>query len=69
MTDRERAIQYIGIFVGAGDRWEFFIPVDGERTDRGVRLDSVEIGPVPGRPGVWFLDDGTTTRNYSEAVA
>jgi hypothetical protein len=68
MTDRERAVQYIGIFIGLGDDWEYCAPVDGERTPDGLRLGSVEIGPDENRPGVWWLDDGTTRRHYQKAV-
>lgn len=36
------------------DRWESYIPVDGERTPTGV-----------GQPGVWWLDDGVNpVRRY-----
>lgn len=53
MTDIERAEQYIRIFMKAGARWEFYVPVDGERTKDGVRIGSVEVGPAEN--GRWFL--------------
>ena len=58
MTSLERAERYIAIFIGAGDRWENYIPVDGKRTPAGVRLYEIEIGPDTEQPGVWWLDDG-----------
>jgi hypothetical protein len=59
VSDRERALQYIGIFAGSPDNWEFYIPVDGERTRRGVKLGSVHFGPAPYYgENVWFVDDG-----------
>lgn len=57
MTSLERAKQYLGIFIGAGDRWEFNVPVDATRTRRGIRLDGIELFPDTEQPGVWWLDD------------
>lgn len=68
MTDVERAKQYIAIFLNAGDRWEFYIPVDGRRTPRGVRIGTVEVWPHPDQPGVWRLDDGRDVHSYRTAV-
>lgn len=63
MTDRERAIDYIAIFVKAGACWEFYAPLDAERTATGLRFGSVEIEPDRSEPGVWLLkDDGKVTR-------
>ena len=67
VTDRERAKQYIAIFIGAGDRWEFYIPVDADRTPTGIRLGTVEIGPDPDELGAWFLNDGETVKRYRKA--
>lgn len=69
MTDVERAKQYIGIFLNAGDRgWEYYAPVDGVRTPRGIRIGTVEVWPHPDQPGVWRLDDGHDVRSYRAAV-
>lgn len=57
MTSLERAKEYVGIFIGAGDRWEFNVPVDAKRTKRGIRLDGIDLFPDT-EPGVWWLDDG-----------
>ncbi len=67
MTDRERAIDYIAIFVGAGDRWRFFAPLDADATETGIRLGSVEIEPDPDEPGVWLLKDGDKVTRYRKA--
>lgn len=64
MTDRERAKNYIAIFIGAGDRWEFYIPVDADRTPDGIRLGTVEIGPDPDEHGAWLLRDGARITRY-----
>lgn len=64
MTSLERAVDWVGIFISAGDRWEFYIPVDGERTPSGIRIDGIEIGPDTEQPGVWWLDDGVRVRRY-----
>lgn len=65
MTSLERAVDWVGIFISAGDRWEFYVPVDGERTKRGIRIDGIEIGPDTEQPGVWRLDDGVNpVRRY-----
>jgi hypothetical protein len=58
VSELERAEQYIAIFVGLGDQWPSCAPVDGTRTKRGIRIGSIEVGPDPERPGVWWLDDG-----------
>lgn len=67
MTDRERAKDYIAIFVGVGDRWEFFAPLDADRTATGIRFGSVEIEPDPTEPGVWLLKDGDEVTRYRKA--
>jgi len=67
MTDVERARDYIRIFIGAGARWESCIPCDGERTETGVRIGSVEIGPGEWT-GTWWLRDGETVTTFA-AVA
>ena len=69
MPVQARAEQYIGIFISAGDRWEFYVPVDGERTPTGVRIDAVEIGPDVDKPGVWWLDDGVNPVRRYQAVS
>jgi hypothetical protein len=67
VTELERAEQYIGIFVGVGDRWPEYVPVDGVRTPAGVRIGSVEVFPDPARSGVWLADDGARVRTYRAA--
>lgn len=67
MTDRERAKNYIAIFVGAGDRWRFFAPLDADATPTGIRLGTVEIEPNPDEPGVWLLKDGDQVTRYRKA--
>lgn len=64
MTDRERAENYLAIFIKAGECWPFYVPVDGELTGKGVRIGSVELGPKPGEPGVWWLKDGDGPARY-----
>jgi hypothetical protein len=64
MNDRERAEDYIGIFVGAGERWRIYVPVDGTPTKRGVRIGSCEVWPSISEPGVWCLDDGADVHRY-----
>jgi hypothetical protein len=58
VTEVERAVEYIGIFIGLGDDWPSCAPVDGKRTKRGIRISGIEIGPDTDQPGVWWLDDG-----------
>lgn len=67
MTDRERAIDYIAIFVGLGDRWESCAPLDADRTATGVKFGTVEICPDPDEPGVWLLKDGDDVTRYRKA--
>lgn len=67
MTDRERALDYLAVFIKAGECWHFYVPVDGELTPAGVRIGSVELGPKPGEPGVWFLKDGDEPAKYYRA--
>lgn len=67
MTDRERAINYIAIFVGVGDRWEFFAPLDADRTATGIQFGAIEICPDPNQPGVWLLKDGDEVTRYRKA--
>lgn len=67
MTDRERAKGYIAIFITVGDRWEFYIPVDADRTPTGIRLGTVEIEPDPNEPGEWLLKDGDKVTRYRKA--
>lgn len=68
MTDRQRAKDYIAIFIGAGDRWEFYIPVDADRTPDGIRLGTVEIGPDPDESDAWFLKDGNQITRYRKKI-
>ena len=41
MTEFERAKSYVGIFLGAGEKWRDCVPVDGR-----VDGDTVHIGGV-----------------------
>jgi hypothetical protein len=69
MTDVERARQYIAIFINAGDRWLYYVPLDADLvTKDSVRIGSCEVGP--GEGGKWFLKDLTagTTSWYQQAV-
>jgi hypothetical protein len=68
MTDRERAVNYIRIFVGLGDNWRSCAPVDGVATGRGVRIGSCEVWPSFDEPGVWFLDDGRDIQRFGLSV-
>lgn len=68
MTALERVEQYIGIFINVGDRWEGFVPLDGERTPTGIRIDGIEVGPDVDRPGVWWLNDGVNPVRHYQAV-
>jgi hypothetical protein len=67
VTDRERAVDYIAIFINAGACWEFYAPLDAVKTATGIRLGSVEICPDPDQPGVWLLKDGERTTRYRKA--
>lgn len=66
MTARERASQYIAIFIGLGDNWPSCTPVDGERTVRGVRIDGIEVWPDS--DGTWLMQDGDQTTRFRKAV-
>ncbi len=70
MTDVERAVQYIAIFINAGGRWRYFVPVDADLvTDTSVRIGTCEMGP--GDDGRWWLKDlnaGTTRWYQQQAV-
>lgn len=66
MTARERASQYIAIFIGLGDQWLSCAPVDGERTERGVRIDGIEVWPDT--DGTWLMQDGDQTTRFRKAV-
>jgi hypothetical protein len=67
MTDRERAIEYIRIFINVGDSWQGYVPVEGELTEAGVRIGDCELGPAPGEDGTWFLNDGGTVSWFRAA--
>ncbi len=70
MTDLDRAVQYIRIFVNVGADWQRYAPLDADLvTDTSVRLGSVEFGPEP--DGTWWLKDLSTglERRYRKAVA
>jgi hypothetical protein len=67
VTDRERAIDYIAIFINADACWEFYAPLDATKTARGIRLGTVEIEPDPDKPGVWLLKDGDQITRYRKA--
>lgn len=69
MTALERAEQYIGIFINVGDRWEDYVPLDGERTPNGIRIDGIEVGPDVEQLGVWWLDDGANPIRRYRAVS
>lgn len=58
MTDRDRALDYIRIFINVGDRWRDYVPVDGDLTDTVLRLGTVEVWP--GEDNTWWLDDGNS---------
>lgn len=70
MTDLERAIAYIRIFVNVGAAWRSFVPVDADI----VTADSIRIGDValgPGEGGRWWVKDLTlgTTSWYARAAS
>lgn len=66
MTARDRATQYIAIFIGLGEHWRSCAPVDGERTERGIRIDGVEVWPDA--DGSWLMQDGDQTTRFRKAV-
>jgi hypothetical protein len=69
MTDVERAFAYLRIFVGAGDAWRYFVPVDADLvTKDSVRIGNAEVGP--GADGRWWLKDlaAGTVSWYERAV-
>lgn len=69
MTDVERALEYIRIFINAGDNWKYYIPVDADLiTEDSVRIGAAEVGP--GDDGRWWLKDLSvgTVRWYQPAV-
>ncbi len=66
MTARERASQYVAIFIGLGDTWRSCAPVDGERTARGIRIDGIEVWPDT--DGTWLMQDGTRRTRFAPAV-
>ncbi len=55
MTARERAAQYID--------WPSCAPVDGERTERGIRIDGIEVWPDS--DGTWLMQDGDRRTRFS----
>ncbi|GAB2964180.1 hypothetical protein [Saccharothrix stipae] len=66
MLDRDRALNYIAIFIGLGDDWPSCAPVDGVRTERGIRIGTAEVWPDPEQSGTWLLDDGTNVKRYTK---
>lgn len=66
MTARERASQYIAILIGLGVDWPSCAPVDGERTERGIRIDGIEVWPDS--DGTWLMEDGDQTTRFRKAV-
>jgi hypothetical protein len=53
MTSVERAREYVGIFIGAGDRWRDCVPVDGRLNGDSVEIGGVKVTHEGG--GVWSL--------------
>jgi hypothetical protein len=66
MTARDRASQYVAIFIGRGDDWRSCAPVDGERTERGIRIDGIEVWPDD--DGTWLMQDGDRLTRFAPAV-
>ncbi|MGB3443838.1 MAG: hypothetical protein WBA97_34305 [Actinophytocola sp.] len=66
MTDRERAEQYLAIFIGLGEHWRTCAPVDGELTEQGIRIGDIELWPDV--DGTWLMQDGDRTTRYRQAV-
>lgn len=66
MTARERASQYIAIFIGLGDDWPSCAPVDSEPTERGICIDGIEVWPDS--DGSWLMQDGDKTTRFRKAV-
>jgi hypothetical protein len=66
MTARERASQYIAIFINVGEKWRGYVPVDGERTERGIRIDGIEVWP--NTDGTWLMQDGDQLTRFAAAV-
>ena len=69
MTDVERAIEYLAIFINVGDKWRNFVPVDGEMIGvNRVRIGSVEVWPEGDCGDSWRLYDGEQVRRFRKAV-
>lgn len=60
MTGLERAKQYVGIFICAGDRWEFCVPIDATvGTDDTVYLQGVRMRRID--VSTWELTENAKT--------
>lgn len=46
MTNLERARQYAAIFLNVGNRWTFYVPLDGTMGDGEFYLHGVRMRPV-----------------------
>jgi hypothetical protein len=67
MTDRERALDYVAIFINVGDDWRKYAPIDGKLRGNGVKIGTMWVTRTAG--GSWLLDDGQTRTVYTRAVA
>lgn len=67
MTDRERAIEYIRIFINVGGHWRNYVPLDSVATETGLRIGTVLVGP--GDNGTWWLTEGYKTTWFRKAVS
>lgn len=65
MSQLERAIAYIGIFYGAGDRWRGCVPVDSTPGEGdSIHLGGVRIALVD---GVWQTESNGEIVRYKVA--
>lgn len=65
MTQLERAKQYAAIFVNAGDRWRFCVPVDAIVTGDVVHLDDVTLEYSPNG---WRVEAGDEAWVFPKAA-
>jgi hypothetical protein len=67
MTGMERAKRYVGIFIGAGDKWRSCVPLDHTPGDGDViYLQGVEMRRIDA--DTWELTENAETITLKRAV-
>lgn len=68
MTDLDRAKDYVAIFLGVGDEWRNYAPVDSRHvTDRSMQLGTAFLTRYP--DGSWWISSPELDRHVGYRLA